>query len=337
MKIDSIQGLRALAAWMVVLHHVHQVFWQFDVTSLGGWLAATRGSVGVDLFFVISGFVMVVATRSGRTTPLEFLWRRLARIAPAYWLSTIAFAGLLLAFPALVQYPFRLDPLHFALSASFLSSLHPDHFFPVLTVGWSLNFEMLFYVLLAIGIAVAGFTGRVHLERWLVPAFIIALVLLYPWRWPGVDMFRHKLLLTFAMGYLLGVAYVEKRLPLRPVAGLVLIGIGIGVILSTERNWFVIRGLACTAIVWGCLCREADFARAQALSRLGDWSYSTYLVHLIVLMLARELFIAAGGGNDLPWIAAALALTLLLSVLSFRYVEQPGLRLFHRTPVPRPG
>lgn len=329
-RIGAIQSLRAVAAWLVVLHHVHQVFFDFAVASFPGWIAAAKGSVGVELFFVISGFVMVVSTHGKPMTAGGFLLRRFARIAPAYWLATAVFAVVLLAFPALIRDPFRLDREHVLLSVLFLSSFSSEHFFPVLTVGWSLNFEMFFYLLLACGIALARRTGSSRWERVVVAVAILGFVFAYPWRLPGVALLKSKMMLTFLMGYALGYCHLANCLPRRRLLGLLLIGVGIGVILTEERSAFVLRGLACSGILWGCLCFEKGFASSVALSRLGDWSYSTYLVHLIVLILAHQASERFGSDWQVAWIAGALVLTLVLSYVSHRYVELPTASLITR-------
>lgn len=328
MKITSIQGLRAIAAWLVVFHHVLQIYYESTYTSLLGWLALAKGSVGVDLFFVISGFVMIIVTSSGTTSAGSFLMRRLARIVPAYWLATGIFAGVLLVFPHLVRHPIRLDLQHLGMSLGFLSGYFPGHFYPVLTVGWSLNFEMLFYFLLALAIASGRALAVSHLERWLVPLAIACLVFVYPWSFPGTEMLKSRLLLVFVMGHALGLLYVRQRLPLKPWLGPLLIGAGIATILTFERKATIVWGAACTAIVWGSLCLERYFARMKWLSTLGNWSYSTYLVHPIVIFLAFELRLTAGKAWD-PWLVAlSLVLILAMSGLSFRYVELPGQRVF---------
>src|SRR4051812_43222045 len=84
--LASVQMLRALAAWMVVGHHVQQTFYDFRSTSLVGWLFTARGSAGVEIFFAISGFVMVLSTHGRPISGAQFLLRRLARIVPSYWI-----------------------------------------------------------------------------------------------------------------------------------------------------------------------------------------------------------------------------------------------------------
>jgi exopolysaccharide production protein ExoZ len=326
-KIGSIQALRAIAAWLVVLHHVHQFLFGFVATSIGGWFIATKGSVGVDLFFVISGFVMVVALRGDHTAPGDFLWRRLIRIAPAYWFWTAVFVAVLLAFPALIRDPFRLDSLHLALSLAFLASLFDDHFFPVLSVGWSLNFELFFYLLLAGGLLLANRMRIPHLERWVVPVLILGFVYAYPWRLPGVTMVKSKMLLMFLMGHALALSHLGGWLRRPRWLAPLLIGAGVAIILVTERNEFVLRGLACTAIVWGCLCLEESIASVRWLARLGDWSYSTYLVHVVVLLLATEGMRRLDAVPVPAWVGGSLLAILALSYVSHRYIELPTLRL----------
>lgn len=72
----SVQALRAFAAWLVVFHHFMQVFFNFEADNLAGHLLSTRGQMGVDIFFVISGFVIYITTADRSIKTLRFLWRR---------------------------------------------------------------------------------------------------------------------------------------------------------------------------------------------------------------------------------------------------------------------
>ncbi|WP_207233648.1 acyltransferase family protein [Salinicola tamaricis] len=92
----SVQALRALAAWIVVFHHFMQVFFGFQADNWVEYLLSTRGQVGVDIFFVISGFVITVSTRGKRLSMPQFLLQRCA-IVPAYWLYT-AITALVIVF-----------------------------------------------------------------------------------------------------------------------------------------------------------------------------------------------------------------------------------------------
>ena len=96
--IISIQILRAFAALLVVFHHARYQIQDFEVFFHGGiW---PFGQAGVDIFFVISGFIMWVTTHDRRTTPLRFMTNRIVRIVPLYWLLTLAVAAACLSRPA---------------------------------------------------------------------------------------------------------------------------------------------------------------------------------------------------------------------------------------------
>jgi exopolysaccharide production protein ExoZ len=141
----GVQILRGLAALVVMLQHdsVAMAERAFDPSLRFDW-----GPCGVDVFFAISGFVMVLVTagswgRSGAAEP--FLIRRLIRVVPPYWMSTAFKVLLLLAMPTLALSTV-LTPWHVISSFLFI----PDSALgPVVMVGWTLCFEMLFYLLFA--------------------------------------------------------------------------------------------------------------------------------------------------------------------------------------------
>jgi exopolysaccharide production protein ExoZ len=151
----SIQYLRGVAAMMVVFHHA---------MAAAPWLTATgvsiqAGARGVDIFFVISGFIMYSAARS--QTVGEFVWRRCTRVIPLYWIATMAF----LLYAVAVTKGRALSPetmAHVGQSLLFIphwSLSDPSKAWPYLVPGWTLNYEMFFYGIFALGLA----TGRVVL------------------------------------------------------------------------------------------------------------------------------------------------------------------------------
>ena len=139
----SIQYLRAVAAISVALYHVLHHWLPHDphVGVLMG---------GVDIFFVISGFVMwgVTAGREGGSR--SFFSNRLKRIVPLYWIVTTVMLAILLAKPALVNS--RFDVGHVVTSYLFIPRVHPvsGTFYPLLIPGWTLNYEMMFYAIFAL-------------------------------------------------------------------------------------------------------------------------------------------------------------------------------------------
>lgn len=93
----SVQLLRALAAWVVVGHHVMQLFFNFEAHNAFEDLLVEKGGAGVDVFFVISGLVIFLASADKALTPWRFMLMRVARIAPAYWFYTVLLAVLVVS------------------------------------------------------------------------------------------------------------------------------------------------------------------------------------------------------------------------------------------------
>ncbi|NUZ05442.1 acyltransferase family protein [Piscinibacter koreensis] len=284
MTITSIQALRAVAAWMVVTRHVEQFLFDSEPDGFVAWLFWSRGGAGVEIFFVISGLIMVVATHERPTTRAAFLHRRIARIAPIYLLATLLMAALVPSSPGAL-----------AQSMTFSRALL-DGGYPVLYVGWTLEYELVFYVLFALGL------GR----PWLLPLLLLALQF-YPWNWAGAGMFRSSLMLLFAVGYLIGIAHVAGRLPRSRRGGVLLLAVGaacIGLGQGRETAWW---SLGAIGIVAGALAIEL---KSTLASRLGDHSYAVYLIHPIAIVLALP-FAAAFARS--PWLTGALLGTIALA------------------------
>ena len=144
-KIYNIQILRAIAAINVVIFHCIGAAESYDFLIPFSQMFKGWGRNGVDLFFVISGFIMVYTGQNSRSSRLQFFIKRIFRIVPVYWALTFLFVAILLLMPSILR------------SASFdigktISSLFfvsgPFYESPVLYVGWTLEFEFLFYAFL---------------------------------------------------------------------------------------------------------------------------------------------------------------------------------------------
>ena len=137
-KFVSIQYLRGPAAVLVVGAHA--------VPSP----KAIMGGSGVDIFFVISGFIMWTMTTERKTAPLEFRRRRMLRIVPLYWAFTLLLVGGFLAVPsAFPNFQFTWIELLCSLGFIPFHNTTNDQVRPVLQQGWTLNYEMMFYVIMA--------------------------------------------------------------------------------------------------------------------------------------------------------------------------------------------
>jgi len=152
-KIEAIQGLRAAAAFSVAALHVLHDAIGLDPGGLAASLHdALPWQAGVDLFFVISGFVMVYSSadlfgqRSGRTV---FMTRRVVRIVPLYWAATTLFLLIALIAPSAISHD-DLTSARIVMSYGFIPAWSSSGFIqPIYSLGWTLNYEMFFYVIFA--------------------------------------------------------------------------------------------------------------------------------------------------------------------------------------------
>jgi exopolysaccharide production protein ExoZ len=209
-KIDSIQGLRGLAALAVVVSHsLGELIEHAHIPLSAQPIAAAFGDIGVRVFFVISGFIMTVTTAhsfGAAGASLDFIAKRLIRIAPLYWLVTMAYI-------AVVMWPRGATPdaTKILLSLAFIPYLNDSgQYWPVYVPGWTLNYEMLFYALFAIALIFRRGLGFV----------LAALILLVVAGMAGLDGFYTKpVLLYFAAGIALALIRERAKLPpLRPHA-----------------------------------------------------------------------------------------------------------------------
>lgn len=332
----GLQMLRALAAWLVVLHHYHQQIHGFDKSTLLGRLLVAAGPYGVEVFFVISGFIMHRSLAGRGQRPADFLMRRINRIVPAYWLATALFAVCV----ALLGQPdgprTQWDLQRLILSALFIPHEHLGGIgaYPVLTVGWSLNFEMFFYAFLALMLVFAG-------RFWMWSTALLLAFL--PWVWPAnapwAAVLASPLLLFFVAGLLVsrGLQWMQARdaasapswrlalLSVVLVSTWTFVYLGFKPLPLLWRFDFALRLLTAVAAVVLVIRCERWLAGRSALTwlvRLGDASYSTYLVHPIVLLLVMALPWVTQGPELRPLALLAYVTGVLgLSIVFHRYVE----------------
>ncbi len=334
-RLDSLQALRAIAAGAVVFTHLYFHAKLRNLPTLPPeWFH--YGYLGVDLFFVLSGWIIVHVhgddlNHPDRTKP--YLWRRFARVWPLLALLTTLKLALLLVAPALAP-DARLEPSQ--LITSYLLLPHPD--FPLIAVAWTLRHEVLFYALFALGI----WLGRRALiaigALWLLVILVAQLVPTVPW-W--FDFLGNSLNLHFLLGCLAGVWL--RRHPetprtswfaILPILLLTLVAAGVHVLLEASP-WKALGHLAlgssCALLIIALVQREraGGMRVPRLLTEYGDASYSLYLWHGFVVGGLCWLW------TKLPpavqaWSVTWLVLTFLASVYSslllYRFVERPLVR-----------
>lgn len=342
-----IQVLRMLAAVMVVAHHATIMLVERNHLWLPNWIA---GSSGVDIFFVISGFVMTISSAPLRKAPhpaRTFLARRLERIVPLYWVVTTAKVVVLLLAPAVALNGLGGWP-HVLASYAFVPMLSGEgRLEPVVVVGWTLNFEMAFYLL---------FAGMLAL-RWRPVYMLAPLLLLIPWlplRWPFhlplmLWFYISTVLWEFAFGMLLGAAVQwVRRWPWWTGVPLVVLGFVPLLVWDAPGTSYwrgAMWGLPALAVVTGAVALEARWGVRSPhwMLELGDASYAIYLVHTFVLPVVG--FGLVRWPHGWPWeISVGMLVSVVFSVLAgelmYRGLDLPAMRWFkgrRRTAVPANG
>jgi exopolysaccharide production protein ExoZ len=272
---------------------------------------------------VISGFVIWTQAVRPDATPGAFLWRRLTRVAPAYWLVTsvvIILAGL---WPRLLP-EVALAPGHILLSLAFVPHADPlGRVFPVLPPGWTLTYEAAFY-----GLAAATLLAPRKLRLALILAALGGLSVLGLALPPLYPLGANPMLLQFAAGVWLAHRQGGgKRLP--PGAGAVFAALGVALLAAM---WLagvqdillrpLLWGLPALMIVAGALAVEPVRALTppRSLIRLGDASYAIYLCHLPTVALSAWIV-----GARPAWMFAPVAiLASIIAGLAFHHaVERP--------------
>lgn len=326
--IRPIQYLRALSAMMVVwVHSLHVIP---DVAEQLGTQYFSPNSF-VDIFFLISGFVMVVTTARKTMTPQEFFRLRIIRVVPLYWLATIAMVAIGMIASVVLENSFR--DMTYPLSAIAKSLLFipyaaipgvPGSVWPIVQQGWTLNYEMFFYLLFALSLAAP--------RRFRLPGLVAVLGLLAvvgklfgPFSIPLLSVYTSALLLGLVGGMILAHVWLrdESRtwLPQTPLL------VALGFYAIGSRNSVFVNMCGAFVIFACCLHPRVCAIRNRPLMELGNASYSLYLIHQFVLDALAWIWLRVFPTST--WVLSALfmgtALTLCAAagLLCYRYIEKP--------------
>jgi exopolysaccharide production protein ExoZ len=336
--IVPIQVLRAAAATAVVIGHFQAVT---SPTAEYFVPYAKLGSAGVDLFFIISGFVMVYASEPmfGRADgPLNFFARRVIRIVPLYWLATTVYVVVAAAAPSLVEVPYSIEFL--VSSYLFIPVARPGGAMnPVVGQGWTLNYEMLFYVIFAIG--VLGTRRAAVAVSSLALVGLVAVGRLFEPSSPVLAFWTDSIILEFIYGMVLGLAYREGlRLPkwlsaAVLIAGLALFYVNLEIfeIPRALANGLVIPrsvayGVPAAVVVAGATLGDFSLKGAgwRMLSVVGDASYALYLFHAFPVRAMIHLFKLIGVEVDahrFVCLAVTVGVSAVMATIIYYLFERP--------------
>ncbi|MFD1579897.1 acyltransferase family protein [Ramlibacter ginsenosidimutans] len=315
----GLQAMRFLAAVMVVC--THATFYVSTRLS-NGFPVWDSGTQGVPLFFVISGFVMTLSTASlprGTLGARKFVASRLIRIVPLYWALNLLKLAQILALPALAFA--KPDVWNVVLSMLFIPSRNAEGAVEAFYgVGWTLDFEMFFYAVLAIALMFRRIPLYMFMAAVLIPAVLVA-----PYRqehWPAVTFLLNPLLLDFLWGVAIGHLYL-RGVRVSPHVSLVCLVVGLTIVFALPK--FPLLGLQYALAIGGAVFLEEKWG--QRVPRIavigGDASYSLYLVHPMVGVLVAVILHRAGISTPLAAICAILVASTCAAYLTYVLFERP--------------
>jgi peptidoglycan/LPS O-acetylase OafA/YrhL len=350
-KINAIQGLRGIAALLVVADHSLLRFSEWtNPQALKSdhllYVAELLGRHGVEIFFLISGFIMTVTSYeefNERNAPSNFLWRRIVRIVPLYWLITALVIGQLLWQRHVPNLTWVAKSLAFIPYENEAGSLQP-----LLRRGWTLNYEMFFYALFAAALLLKPRRGLTAVIS------VLVLLTLAGRIWTGdctsksceiAGFYTQPIILYFAGGMILGAlrVYLQRRNRLFCFSadnglGMTIALAGIYVVYASlaapSTLTYIVGVLFCVSATAFCALLEdnSGLGRLRFIFLLvGEASYSIYMTHSMLIDTAGRLWTNALGGKWMGvYLGAMIVGTSLLGMLVYRCAEKPMLRALKR-------
>lgn len=333
------EGMRGLAVFLVFLVHY--------VTLVDPWITAnqnfrsfttslhTIGHAGVDLFFVLSGYLIYGSLIKRHQSFIRFLLRRVQRIYPAFLAVFMIYVVLSFAFPAENKIPVQALPalIYLLQNLFLLPGLFPIE--PLITVAWSLSYEMFYYLAMPVVIVVLGL--RKWHSKWRTALFFggAFLMALYCAAFGG-----HVRMIMFISGIMLYEALSHSHIPTPPNSiGLLALILGLsGMLIPMEGSSGYALKISILFVTFFILCLSC-FRRPTAwlargfswtpLRWLGNMSYSYYLLHGLTLkggfLMLSTLLPQRGYGPEFfcMLLVPMFIASLLTAALLFLSIERP--------------
>ncbi|WP_060772892.1 MULTISPECIES: acyltransferase family protein [Pseudomonas] len=300
-RLDWVQALRGIAAMLVVLCHAADYLRDSPSYPLIE-SALLPGAMGVDLFFIISGFIMVYSTRKATGTiddVKNFAISRFSRIWPTY--AVVSLLWIFIAYSGLAYFSSTENLTALLKSLTFIpvKEMAPLYFEPVFALGWTLNFEMYFYAVFAVSLLFKRFRLAAMLT-WIALTVVLIPVMTrtfstnpftyYSFDFNYLNLMTNPIILEFVAGALIGYLYLSKHISISSkVVAVNLLVSSIALVI-----WFNYSGPASTHGItnWGgplalmvlalAICSKTVHIKSpKVLIWLGKISYSLYLTHFL--------------------------------------------------------
>ena len=341
-KLDIIQLLRAVAAMLVCFFHMKGLLKEDNI----GKILFGNGSIGVPLFFMISGFIMHHTTRfvePNWKNVTEFLGKRLIRIVPLYvFMSTLYILCSGNGHFYFIEHPRLLLPTLFFFP-TYANHIGPSYGMPALAVGWSLNYEVYFYVLIGLSM-LFGKQRWIVLIGWLLASTLLlplitnGFVMLNLSEWYGYEasylsLMTNPVLLFFLTG--IGISFIYNSMIEPPSLFWANAYVGLALLIFVLSYFQVIQLLpgwfnhilSCGLLLFSLLQRNKikPYTVPRILMFIGNSSFSLYLVHPIVLNVFPKILLASGLDIAFKgWIifAVLIAIILIIAGICARFIER---------------
>jgi len=334
-RILQLQTLRFFAAGFVLIGHALMEAQQQGISQLPRMLYAIPWGAGVDLFFVISGFIIFhIQPRAahGSGVAIDFMIRRLIRLAPMYWLFTMLMIVATVGLSHHVEHHW-VDPTAVVKSFLFIPYV-PDGYpvaRPILGQGWTLNYEMFFYA------ASAGTLLLARRRAMMICAIFLSLTacgLIFRPLPVSMQFWFEPILIEFVIGILL--AANRARLPKlsRPIALAMIVAALVWFVVVPEgdplNGWdrLLERGVPSALLVFATLqiANPPAITTRGLLPLLGDASYALYLSHTFATNIVSILWEKLGLHSTLMFVLLGAAFAISASLVLLLAIERPLLK-----------
>ncbi|WP_343551199.1 acyltransferase [Pantoea sp.] len=343
MKLLSIHYLRGIAALLVVVAHN-------SFLLSGEWVKNIPGALGVDIFFIISGFIITLATQKSSITPVSFIIKRFFRIWPVFfitWLLACLFV-------------YRDQPLGTMINALLFGLqdyTRPGPGFGNSMLGppWTLTYELLFYLLFGLSMMIS-YRYRSYVCAGIILASTVGLQLavngdfalasqispqitVTHWWQAILKVAGNTILYEFIFGMLLAEAYLhrivskEVQWP-RVISVIALIAAPFAAFIIGPQKFGMYGGFWLAALILLAAIISDYYRPTKEIPLMmffGDISYSLYLVHFSLrIFILRFLPENTTAGQNILIFIFLMLCSILLATLFFHFIEKPGIKLGHR-------
>jgi exopolysaccharide production protein ExoZ len=320
-QLHYIQSLRFLAATAVVIYHTLGTGHHYVVDQESKFFSLfAYGDHGVDLFFVISGFIIYYSTHRTAMSSTSFMLRRIERIVPMYWFATLGIVALSILFPAAFKSTAWLGSLEVIKSMLFITFSGGK--FPVIYVGWSLEFEMFFYLFVSLLLLRSEIIWD---ELIIIFSLFVSLHSLLSNVSNISNFLTNSIILEFAFGVIVAKIFVG-----RPLSKLSIFALILSLLLIAKDNYMdraILFGIPSAVVVLiASYMSERTIIPPYVVNifaKGGDASYSIYLLQGLFISGACKFIVKFMPMSLDMLIVVVTTFTVAGGYLAYRFIEKP--------------